>query len=263
MKKLSGKTSTPLELAPVAGVDGTPLYRQVKRSLIKLIEGGHYAPADCLPNEASMASSLQVSIGTLRKAVDELVAENVLVRRQGKGTFVTMHNSDRFLFQFFHVEKRDQDLSQEHEYPEVECLSFEKMRANEDEATALGIRLGDPVFRIDNRLKLLGRPVIFDRLTISAITFKGLTHQQFIERTSTVYNLFQREFAITVLRAQERARAIPASREACRVLGLPPSLPVLEVHRTAFTFGDKPVEYRISTINTQHHDYVSLLSKRS
>jgi GntR family transcriptional regulator len=250
-------------LTPIADAQGIPLYRQVKRALIKLIESGAYAPADCLPSEATIASSLQVSIGTLRKAVDELVAENVLVRKQGRGTFVTLHNHDRFLFQFFHVEKRAKDIAEDHEYPEVQCESFERSRATDEEATALAIRQGDSIFRIANRLSLSGRPVVYDRLAISALTFKGLTERQFKERTSTVYNLYQRDFGITVLRALERARAVTPTLEASRILGLASRLPMLEVHRTALTFGDKPVEYRISTINTQHYDYVSLLSKRS
>ena len=251
-----------LELTPIAEASGVPLYRQVKRALIKLIESGRYAPADCLPSESAIASGLQVSIGTLRKAVDELVMENVLIRRQGKGTFVVMHNNSRFLFQFFHVEKRDQDLSQEHPYPAVECVSFERARATAEEASALGIGLGDPVFRVGNRLKLSGLPVVYDRLAISALTFKGLTEKQFVERSSTVYHLYQCDYGITVLRAHDRARAVAASHDVCRILGLRPGTPVLEVHRIAMTFGDKPVEYRVSTINTQHHDYVSLLSKR-
>lgn len=250
------------KLEPLADTGGVPLYRQVKRTLIKLIETGQYGPADCLPSETTIATGLQVSIGTLRKAVDELVMENVLIRRQGKGTFVAMHNNDRFLFQFFHVERRGLELHQEREYPSVECLSFEKLRATEDEAHALNIRENDPVFRIGNRLKLSGRPVVFDQLTVSAATFKGLTEKRFIERESTVYHLYQRDFGITVLRAQERARASTASKDVSRFLGITPGLPVLEVHRIALTFGDKPVEYRVSTINTQDHDYVSLLAKR-
>lgn len=253
----------PLELSPIDGSAGAPLYRQVKRALIRLIEHGRYAPADCLPSESSIAASLRVSIGTLRKAVDELVQENVLIRRQGKGTFVAMHNNDRFLFQFFHVEKRPLDESHEREYPSVECVAFDKARANEEEAAALGMRPGDPILRIGNRLRLGGRPVVHDRLAVSAQTFKGLTEKRFVERESTVYHLYQREYGITVLRAQERARATCASRETSRVLGILPGLPVLEVHRVALTFGDKPVEYRISSINTQEYDYVSLLSKRT
>lgn len=239
------------------------MYRQVKRALIKLIENRRYAPADCLPNETVIADTLNVSIGTLRKAVDELVHENVLIRRQGKGTFVVMHNNDRFLFQFFHVERRAMDLTQEREYPVVECVSFERVRADEEEAAALGIRIGEPVFRIGNRLSLSRKPVVFDRLCISALTFKGLTEKQFVERQSTVYHLYQHDYGISVLRAQERARAVGASHQVSRVLGLQPGMPVMEVHRVALTFGEKPVEYRISTINTAQHDYVSLLSKEA
>ncbi len=257
------RTPVTSDLSPLTDAGGIPLYRLVKRALIKLIENGRYAPSDCLPSESEISRQLNVSIGTLRKAVDELVHENVLIRRQGKGTFVVMHNNDRFLFQFFHVEKRDLEITQEHEYPAVECVSFEKTRAAEDEATALGIRVGDPVFRIGNRLSLSRRAVVYDRLCISALTFKGLTEKRFVDRQSTVYHLYQQDYGITVLRAHERARAIAASRDISRVLGVQSGLPVLEVHRVALTFGEKPVEYRVSTINTQQHDYVSLLSKRS
>ena len=252
-----------VDLSPILDGGGIPLYRQVKRTLVRLIESGRYAPGDCLPSESVISQRLAVSVGTLRKAVDELVLEHVLIRRQGKGTFVVTHNNDRFLFQFFHVEKRSLENTQALEYPDVECVSFERARASEEEATALGLRLLDPVFRIGNRLKLAGRPVVFDRFAISALTFKGLTEKRFVDRQSTVYHLYQHDYGITVLRAQERARAASASREASRVLGIAPGLPVLEVHRVALTFGEKPVEYRVSTINTHQHDYVSLLSKRS
>ena len=260
---VGSQTSAQLELTPIVGSGGVPLYRQVKLALIKMVESRRYAPAECLPNEAVIASTLNVSIGTLRKAVDELVYENVLVRRQGKGTFVVKHSNENFLFRFFHVERRGLEVTQEHEYPAVECVGFEKSRADEDEANALSIRAGDPVFRIDNRLNLSRRPVVYDRLCISALTFKGLTEKRFIERKSTVYHLYQYEYGITVLRAQERARAVAANSDACRVLGLRPGMPVIEVHRLALTFGERPVEYRVSTINTAQHDYVNLFSDRN
>ena len=120
----SNKESNKFELTPIADTLGMPLFRQAKRSLIKLIESGKYAPGDCLPSESVIANGLQISIGTLRKAVDELVSENVLIRRQGKGTFVATHNNDRYLFQFFHIEKRVFDVSHEHEFPDVDCLAF-------------------------------------------------------------------------------------------------------------------------------------------
>ena len=153
------------------------LYLQVKRELLRRIEAREWKPAQALPNERTLADQLQVSIGTLRRAVDELVHEHVLVRRQGKGTFVLLHSRDRYLFQFFRVQAREDGshlgLRAEPEFPQVQCLSFERQRADESSAAALRLREGDPVFVIHNRLSLSGRPVVLDRIVISASLFKG------------------------------------------------------------------------------------------
>ena len=148
-----------------------PLYRQVKLELQRLVEGGAYGPGDALPSERDIAAGLGVSIGTLRKAVDELVHEHLLVRRQGKGTFVALHNDDRFLFQFFHVEPRGEGQEgglRGREHPRVECVGFLRGKADEAEAQALRIRAGDGVLRIDNRLSLSGRPVVHGAITRSS-----------------------------------------------------------------------------------------------
>jgi GntR family transcriptional regulator len=240
----------PPPLRPLMSEEAMPLYRQVKRELQKLIEAGHYGPGKPLPSEADIAAGLQVSVGTLRHAVDELVHEHVLVRRQGKGTFVAPHNNARFMFQFFHVEPRwnfgDDDAARDRDYPEIDCIAFGRERATEHEAAALQ-----------------GRVVMHDRLTIAAALFRNLTEKRVVERPGTIYALYQTDFGITVLRAQERARAAAADRAQARLLGVAVGAPVMEVHRLALTFGDKPVEYRVSTINTQAHDYVSVLSKKA
>ena len=242
-------------IAPEAA--GMPLYRVVKRSLLQAIESGAFPPGETLPSETEIAAQMGISIGTLRRAVDELAAEHILVRRQGRGTFVATHNTDRFLFQFFHVERDDG----RREAPVVDLVSFERVRADEEPAQALQLRPGDPAIQIENRLRLQGMAVIYDRLTLPATLFKGLTEKRFRERPSTIYQLYQTDFGITVVRAQERARARPADRNASRVLGLAVGVPVMQVHRTALTFGDRPVEHRVSIINTAHHDYVNLLSR--
>jgi GntR family transcriptional regulator len=243
---------------PIApGGSGMPLYRAVKRALLGAIEAGEVRPGGALPSETELATALGVSIGTLRHAVDELVAEHILVRRQGRGTFVATHTADRFLFQFFHVERSDGVR----EVPQVELLSFERVRADADAAAALSLREGDPVFAIENRLALQGRPVVFDRIVVPTPLFKGLTEKRFRERPATIYQLWQSEFGITVVRAQERANAVAADRHAARILGIAPGTPVMRVRRIATTFGDRPVEWRISTIHTAQHDYVHLLSR--
>ncbi len=254
---MQAAVSAPLFEAIAPETAGMPLYRVVKRSLLTAIESGHCPPGETLPSETEIAGAMGVSIGTLRRAVDELAAEHILVRRQGRGTFVATHNTDRFLFQFFHVERAD-GLR---EAPLVDLVSFERLRADDEPAEALQLRTGDPVIQIENRLRLQGSAVIYDRLTLPSSLFKGLTEKRFRERPGTIYQLYQSDFGISVLRAQERARAVAADRNAVRVLSLPHGQPVMQVQRTALTFGDRPVEHRISIINTAHHDYVNLLSR--
>jgi GntR family transcriptional regulator len=96
---------------------------------------------------------------------------------------------------------------------------------------------------------------------LPAALFKGLTEKRLRERPSTLYHLYQTEFGITVVRAQERLRAVAADRATARVLGVAPGMPMLQVRRTALTFNDKPVEYRVSTIHSAQHEYVNLVSK--
>jgi GntR family transcriptional regulator len=244
---------------PIPDTGGTPLYRGVKRALLHAIETGDCPTGRALPSESALSQAFGVSVGTLRRAVDELVAEHILVRRQGRGTFVALHNETHFLFQFFHVERSDGVC----ESPEVELIGFERVAMDERAARALGVGPGEPAFQIDNRLLLQGRVVIHDRLTLPAQLFKGLTEKRFSERPSTIYHLYQTAFGITVLQARERARAIGADRLSARILGVAPGVPVMQVRRTALTFGDKRVEHRISTINTARHEYVQLLMRPS
>lgn len=244
-------------LEPDAG--GAPLYRLAKRALLAAIEAGRYPPGAALPNETALAAALGISIGTLRHAVDELVAERILVRRQGRGTYVATHTTDRFVYQFFHVERNDG----RREAPRVELLAFERGRLDDEAAEALGRRTGDIAFLFENRLSLQGRPVVHDRIAVPAALLRGLTEKRLRERPSTIYHLYQTEFGITVVRATERVRAVAADRASARVLGVAPGAPVLQVRRTALALGDKPVEYRLSTLVTTQHDYVSTLAPQS
>lgn len=237
---------------------GMPLYRAVKRALLWSIESGALSPAAALPNETALAASFRVSVGTLRQAVGELVAEHILERRQGRGTYVATHSTERFLFQFFHLERSD-GLR---ERPEVELLRFERGRLDDEAAEALQRRPGDAAWLFQNRLKLQGRPVVHDRIVVPAVLFRSLSEKRLRDRPATLYKLYQDEFAITVVRALERARAVAADRETARVLGVAAGTPMMQVRRTALSFGDKPVEYRVSMLHTAVHDYVQQLERQ-
>ena len=234
-----------------------PLYEQVRARLIEGISAGEWPPGECIPSESQLARDFGVAIGTIRKAVDTLVAERALVRRQGKGTFVTAHDGSRMLFHFFHVVAR----SGEKTYPEVRTLSFRRDRADASAAQALGIAPHDTVIRIRNVLSLEGEPVIVDDITLPAELFPGLSEKIFLARDNTIYHLYQSRYGINVLRTDERLRAVLAARDMAQLLQVEEAAPLLEIRRVALTFRDRPVELRLSRVNTARHDYHNTLGK--
>ncbi len=233
------------------------LYEQVRARLIEGISAGEWRAGAAIPTESALAQAFGVAIGTVRKAVDSLVADQVLVRRQGKGTYVTAHDGSRLMFHFFHLVARDGDRR----YPEVRTVRFRRERADAEAAAALGIARDDKVIGIRNVLSLAGRPVVLDDITLPASLFPGLTEKIFLARDNTIYQLYQSRYGINVLRADERLRAALATREVAQHLYLAPGAPILEIRRVALTFRDRPVELRLSRVDTSRHDYHAALGK--
>ena len=233
------------------------LYEEVRARLIEGISAGRWRPGEAIPSESQLAATHRVAIGTIRKAVDSLVAESALVRRQGKGTFVTAHDDGRLLFHFFHIVGR----SGARALPEVRTMSFGRGRADATEARALAIAPHDKVVRIRNVLALEGHPRIVDDITLPAALFPGLSEKIFVARDNTIYHLYQSRYGINVLRTDERLRAVLAGAEDARLLDVEPGSPLLEIRRVALSFRDRPVELRISRVDTRDHDYHNTFGK--
>ena len=230
-----------------------PLYKEVKRQIMAELISGEWKPGTAIPAEKRLSERFAVSIGTVRKAIDELVAENILLRQQGRGTFVASHNRDRLLFYFFHIVGHDG----EKQYPVVTLHAFARGKAEPGESDKLGVPRNEPVFRIRNILKLADAPVMIDEIVIAQSRFPGLTERQFGGRPNTIYNLYQDAFGITVVRTQERLRAILADARSARLLKVATGAPLLRIARVALSYQDIPVELRVSTVNTERHEYWS------
>lgn len=234
-----------------------PLYRRVKMRIMQGLANGEWKSGEAIPSEARLTEEFQVSIGTIRKAIDELAAEKILVREQGRGTFVATHTEDRFLYYFFRIVDRNGVKI----FPESQMLSFRRMRANANQAESLQIARGARVIRINNLLKLGGEPVEIDDIVLPAERFSGLTEEMLLTRSSTIYHLYQARFGINVIRAAEKLRAVTADGETARILHLQKGSPVLEIDRVAYTYNNLPVELRSSYVNTVNHDYFNDLGK--
>ena len=234
-----------------------PLYEEIRVHLTEGIAEGRWKAGEAIPSEGELATHFGVAIGTIRKAVDNLVAQGALVRRQGKGTFVTAHDGRRLMFHFFHIVGADGSQAS----PEVRTVSFERGRAGAAEAAALAVARDERVIRIRNVLSLDGHPVVVDDLTLPAALFPGLTERIFAARDNTIYHLFQSRYGINVLRTDERLRAVLAAGATAALLGVAAGSPLLEIRRVALTFRDRPVELRVSLVNTQAHAYHNTFGK--
>jgi GntR family transcriptional regulator len=234
-----------------------PLYKEVKIRITGSLIAGEWKPGDAIPSESRLAESFNVSVGTVRKAIDELVAEKILLRQQGRGTFVTTHTEDRTLYYFFHIVGKD-DTRQT---PAHELLSFEKGKADAEVARRLDIARGERVLHINNLLKLAGTPVILDEIVLAGARFPDLTEAAFTAREGSIYAFYQARYGINVVRINERLSAAHPDARTANLLGLRVSSPVLVIKRVAYTYHDVPVEMRTSWVNTEKHEYLSDLWK--
>ena len=231
-------------------------YEEVKQKITEDLVRGRYPMGQALPAEKDLSKELDVSIGTLRKAVDELVAEGIVVRRQGRGTYVAEHDLKRLLYYFFHVVKHDVDKKAN---PRVDLVSLNTAVATKEEASKLNIKEGALVWRLVNCLYLEERCVMIDQITLDKKRFKNLTRAEFINREGSIYQLYQMKYGQTVVRSSERLRASLVSKQHAEWLDIKPNSPVLVIRRVALGIQDDPIEWRISTLNTNQYEYFSEL----
>jgi GntR family transcriptional regulator len=236
-------------------LEGGPLYKGVQRALLERLANGELKPGQLIPSERQLATEFSVSIGTLRKAIDDLVEQRILIRQQGKGTFVATHDRERLLFYFFHIVPQVGLKS----YPLVEFVHFHKSLANDEVARRLGIAVGAPIFHIRNRLSLENDVVSVDDIFVEQARFPTLTSAQFKERPNTIYNLYQEAFGYTVVKTDERLRAEAADAECAKLLKVKPGMPVLTIRRNAIDMRGDVVEFRVSSVNTARHEYFAEL----
>lgn len=230
---------------------GGVLYKDVKRAILAGLSEGEWKPAEAIPSERKLIERFGVSVGTLRKAIDELVAENILIRHQGRGTFVATHRMEDHFFRFFRVVRQDGYR----DFPTVRLVKFRRAKADKAEAAALGLSTGDAVFRFSNALSLEKIPVMIDDITVPAERFPTLSEQQLRDRPNTLYNFYQDEFGINIIRTEERLRATLAGPEDRDLIGVTEGCALLQVLRIAYSYHDERIEYRVSKLNTAHHEF--------
>lgn len=234
----------------------SPLYRQIKSLILQALEAGEWRPGQAIPSEQELALRFSVSQGTVRKAIDEMAAENLLVRKQGKGTFVASHNDPRSLFRFLRLTPMSGELDHPTSVP-LECW---RAKAGQEASRILAIEQGAPIIIVRRLLKFSGKPVVVDEIYLPGEVFQGLSFEMLQGWSGSLYSLFETRFGLRMIRAQERIRAVGADRSTAEALRVAEGTPLLSVERVTYTYGDRPVEWRRGLYSTAEHFYLNDLN---
>lgn len=230
-----------------------PLYTQVRQELLRRLEDRTWAPGTMIPSEMELARAFGVSQGTVRKALNEMTAENLLTRRQGRGTFVAEPEDARILFQFFRLVPDGTAPT----FPVSRFLARDCGPATEDEAEAVGLEPADPVWRIRRNRAFGDLLILHEIVVLPQVRFPDLP--DIGDLPNNLYQLFSSRWGITIANADEQIKAVSADQETAAALGCPVGKALLMIRRVAYDLGGRPVELRLSLCLTDHIHYAASL----
>ncbi|MEK6592753.1 MAG: GntR family transcriptional regulator [Pseudomonadota bacterium] len=241
-----------IKLNPI-GSD-TPLYREVRRHILQCLAEGEWKPGERLPTESALAERFGVAISTVRAGVGELTAAGVLIRHQGKGTFVARHDLHTQHFRYSNIfNSRREKISTTRE-----IVSMRKVRA--DRETAELLQLDPKIAPLVHRVACISRSakaaVGVMELILPVALFPKLQQRDLKPTGENLYSVYQRVCGVTVLRMEERVSARTTDAQTAKTLKLRAGHPLLQVERVAYTFNNVPVEIRRRTYEGLQHHYL-------
>ena len=234
----------------------SPLYQQIKAMLLASLQAGEWQPGEVIPSEFELAARYEVSQGTVRKAIDELTTQNLLIRKQGKGTFVATHLEERHQFRFLRLAP-DSGLPMA---LKNHFLSCKKMKAPAIMARALKIKTGENLIEIERVQTFAGKAIVFEQIWLPSPRFKGLDLATLEAWDGPLYALYESAFATHMVRATEKIKAVTSDSMCAQRLNTTPAAPILLVERVSYTYGNKPVEIRLARYDTCSQHYENTLS---
>lgn len=232
-----------------------PLYLQIKELLIQRVLSGHWRPGEALPSEMKLALEYRVSQGTVRKALEEMAAEHLVVRHQGKGTFVSARETETPVHFFSIVTIDDHPVTVG---PPV-VFEYAEGPATEKEVTDLQLMPGDSVYRIFRVRTMGGRPELLEDIVIAADRFRGLPEMLQKSARMNSYLIMEKEFGVLAVRAEEWVDAVAASARDAQIIAVREGAPLLRISRVAYALDGRPAECRTMTFSTTRFRYRNTL----
>ena len=222
-------------------VTGKPLYRRMTEDLLRRVQSGEWRPGELIPGESALAVEYRVSVGTARKAIEELADQRLLIRQRGRGTTVAMHTHREEVLRHYRLQTKDGQPANE----TTIYLDVASARASAIEAKALGIARGASVTRV-RRLRLAGKqPMVIEHLALREDLLPGIGALITARHPEVLYALLEREFHIIIAKVREKVTAAQAEAEDAELLGVAVGEPMLQIERIAFDIKGLAIDRRI------------------
>ncbi|WP_449411316.1 GntR family transcriptional regulator [Methylobacterium komagatae] len=219
-----------------------PLYQRLRDQIAHQIARNVWRSGEPIPTEVELAASHGVAVGTVRKAIDLLVADGLVERQQGRGTFVRRPRFDRSLFRFFRHLGPDGTQA----VPEGRILDRESRRAPAHVRDTLGLEANAKAIYLARTRLLDGRPILSEEIWLPAARFASLLSVPLAEIGDLLYPAYERLCGEIVARAEETLTVGAAQASDTTALGIPEGAPVVVIDRLAFGFDNRPIEWRLT-----------------
>jgi GntR family transcriptional regulator len=229
-----------------------PVYLQVAELLTRQIKAGYWHEGERLPTEAELAVTLNVAVGTLRKALALLADQDVLQRVQGSGTYVKRANSTQRLYELFRLE-----LTTGPGLPTARILSVERL-ARPEHVPPLGGCPSSEVWRVRRHRFLSQTPVALEEIWFSASHCSELKAE---ELGDSMYLFYQQHFQTWIARVEDKLSAAPAPAWASPPVGLAPGACAGFIERVSWTASNALAEYSHTWFDPAVCRYASRLSQ--
>ncbi|MFI8481534.1 GntR family transcriptional regulator [Pseudomonas sp. NPDC078700] len=219
-----------------------PLYQRLRDEMLAKISSGQWRPGEPIPTEAELTKIYSVAIGTVRKAVDTLVADGLLQRNQGRGTYVRRPDFNASLFRFF----RQVSSSGEQQVPQSRIISLNLEQAPEAVTHALNLNRADAAICMQ-RIRMGNERAIFsEEIWLPAPRFAKLLDLSLNEFGNLLYPFYEEQCGQLIASAKETLTVEPADAQTSAALGIDAGKPVVVIERIALSYDSTPLEYRIS-----------------
>ena len=227
-----------------------PLYQIVEDHILELIETHELVPGDLIPSEPQLAKQLNVSGGTVKKAIDNLVWRKRLYRHQGKGTYVSNIDFNNSLFRFTSYGDIDGEPTRLHKETTVRCIETGK----KDICEKLSVDCDTSLLYIERVGYVEDAPVMIEYSHWRADMLPGLENED-IHIPDLFYALIVEKYGIPVVRANETLTAEAADEHTANMLKINSGDPVLVLHRETYTTNNRLIEVRISKGRSDKFSY--------